>query len=189
MGEQPHQIRNARFFTPPNLLSVLRVVMLLPSILVMERQADWGPLPVIATVGLALLTDAFDGLLARRQGWISDLGRVLDPLADKLYLGGLGIYLALERGLPWWLLGLLLARDLFLIAASAMLVRRYRIVFSPNVWGKLATVSLSVVVFAYFLEVNVVKPPLLAFTTAMLALSMVGYVRNATRFVRTGAEA
>jgi hypothetical protein len=79
-----------------------------------------------------------------------------------------------------------LARDLFLIVTSALLVRRYNVVFSPNFWGKATTVVLSVLVFAYVLRVDVVKPPLLIAAVTGLALSLLGYVRNAVTFVRRG---
>ena len=80
----------------------------------------------------------------------------------------------------------MLARDVFLIVTSALLVRRYNVVFSPNLWGKATTVILSVLVFAYVLNVDAVKPALIAGAVAGLALSLMGYVRNAVRFVRQG---
>jgi CDP-diacylglycerol--glycerol-3-phosphate 3-phosphatidyltransferase len=182
--QQPHVIRRTRVATPPNALSFARMLLLAPTLFALTRQDSTGPLPAVILMGASLGTDALDGLLARRRGWVSDWGRVLDPLADKVYIGGLVLYLALERDFPIWLVALVIARDLFLIVTSALLVRRYSVVFSPNVWGKVTMVVLSVLVFAYVLRVEVVKPWLLAAAVTGLALSLVGYVRNAVGFVR-----
>jgi CDP-diacylglycerol--glycerol-3-phosphate 3-phosphatidyltransferase len=184
VNDQPHIIRRTRVFTPPNALSFLRMLLLGPTLAALADQDRIGNLPAIVLLGVALGTDAVDGLLARKRGWVSDWGRVLDPLADKIYLGGVVLYLAFARDFPLWLVALVLARDIFLIVTSALLVRRYNVVFSPNLWGKATTVVLAVVVFAYVLNVDAVKPPLLAAAVIGLALSLLGYVRNAVNFVR-----
>jgi CDP-diacylglycerol--glycerol-3-phosphate 3-phosphatidyltransferase len=184
VNDQPHVIRRTRVFTPPNALSFLRMLMLGPTLAALADQDRIGNLPAIVLLGSALGTDAVDGLLARKRGWVSDWGRVLDPLADKVYLGGVVLYLALARDFPTWLVVLVLARDLFLIVTSALLVRRYNVVFSPNLWGKATTVVLGVLIFAYVLRADAVKAPLLATAVIGLALSLIGYVRTAVRFVR-----
>ncbi len=187
MSDQPYAIRRTRVATPPNALSFLRMLLLAPTLLALSGQERTGNLPVVVLLGSALGSDAVDGLLARRRGWVSDWGRVLDPLADKVYLGGVVLYLALERDFPLWVLALVIARDLFLVVTSALLVRRYNVVFSPNLWGKATTVVLSVLIFAYVLRVDAVKPWLIAAALIGLVLSLLGYVRNAVRFLRQGS--
>jgi CDP-diacylglycerol--glycerol-3-phosphate 3-phosphatidyltransferase len=184
---RPYAVRNPRWVTLPNLLSLIRVLLLPPSLWALARQEVAGTLPVALTLTAAFVSDALDGLFARWRGWVSDLGRVLDPLADKIYLGGLVLYLALERDFPLWLVGVIVARDLFLIVAASFLVRRYNIVFAANFWGKTSTVILMALVVAVILRVKEVIPWLVGAALVALLLSLAAYVRDAMRFLRGGA--
>ncbi len=93
----------------PNLLCILRILLVYPV-------AKWilqGQYPqVLLLFAFAAFTDALDGYLAKRFGWDSELGKVLDPLADKLLLVTVFICLSIAGLAPWWLAGLVLVRDL-----------------------------------------------------------------------------
>ncbi len=94
----------------------------------------------LAIVLIAGLTDGLDGWLARRFGWESTAGAYLDPVADKVLLSSLYLALGAAGRLPWWLVWLVLGRDLaiLLMVLAALLVTRLRS-FPPTVWGKLST--------------------------------------------------
>ena len=184
MEDTSFAVNDRRLLTPPNVLSLLRLALLPPTLLMLARQDSWGNAPALAALVLGMGSDALDGLLARRRGWVSDVGRMLDPLADKVYLGGVLIYLALERGLPVWLVAVVLARDAALMAATALLVRRHRVAFSANRWGKTATVLLTAVAFAYVLRLDALKPWLLALAGAAVAVSVIGYGLSARAYLR-----
>jgi cardiolipin synthase len=93
----------------PNLLCVLRILLVYPV-------AKWileGHYPqVLALFAFAAFTDALDGYLAKRYQWHSELGKVLDPLADKLLLVTVFICLSLAGLAPLWMTPLVLFRDL-----------------------------------------------------------------------------
>ena len=93
----------------PNLLCILRILLVYPV-------AMWilqGQYPqVLLLFAFAAFTDALDGYLAKRFGWFSELGKVLDPLADKLLLVTVFICLSLAGLAPLWIAGLVLFRDL-----------------------------------------------------------------------------
>jgi cardiolipin synthase len=93
----------------PNLLCILRILLVYPV-------AKWilqGQYPqVLLLFAFAAFTDALDGYLAKRFGWFSELGKVLDPLADKLLLVAVFICLSLAGLVPLWIAGLVLFRDL-----------------------------------------------------------------------------
>lgn len=93
----------------PNLLCVIRILLVYPVayLILRGRHAD-----VLSLVAIAALTDALDGFLAKRFDWGSDLGRILDPLADKLLLMTLFVCLSVAGLAPWWLAALVLVRDL-----------------------------------------------------------------------------
>jgi cardiolipin synthase len=108
----------------PNLLCALRIVLVYPV-------ASWilqGRYPaVMALFGVAAFTDALDGFLAKRFNWTSELGKHLDPLADKLLLVTVFTCLSVAGLAPWWLTGVVLLRDLVIVFGGLT----YRALFGP----------------------------------------------------------
>lgn len=93
----------------PNLLCVLRILLVYP----VAHGILLGHYPqVLALFAIAAFSDALDGFLAKRFGWDSELGKLLDPLADKLLLVTVFICLSIAGIAPWWLAALVLLRDL-----------------------------------------------------------------------------
>jgi CDP-diacylglycerol--glycerol-3-phosphate 3-phosphatidyltransferase len=86
----------------------------------------------------AFLTDIIDGNLARRYGWITDLGKVLDPLADKLMLLAVSACFAAREWIPLYIFVIITAKELLMIVGGAVLYRK-RVVVQADPIGKLAT--------------------------------------------------
>ncbi|MFO7304976.1 MAG: CDP-alcohol phosphatidyltransferase family protein [Gammaproteobacteria bacterium] len=93
----------------PNALCVFRMLLVVPIAVLLARE-EYGI--TMWVFGLAALTDGLDGFLAKRFGWTSELGKILDPLADKLLLVSVFITLAAVGLVPLWLAGAAVARDL-----------------------------------------------------------------------------
>ncbi|MEY4762868.1 MAG: hypothetical protein RLZZ200_2724 [Pseudomonadota bacterium] len=103
----------------PNLICLLRIVLILPLVIAMrEGQQE----RIIVLFSIAAVSDGLDGYLAKRYGWTSDLGRVLDPLADKLLLVTVFITAAWLDIAPWWLTAAAVMRDL-VIGLGAIIYR------------------------------------------------------------------
>ncbi len=88
---------------------------------------------------IAGLTDVADGWAARSRNEVSELGKILDPLADKLVTGGVLLALTVKWGLPAWMVLVYLAKELIQVGAGAFLVKRLKQVIPANQWGKSAT--------------------------------------------------
>ena len=128
-----------RVLTVPNVLSVLRLVGVPIFLWAILAEHD-----VIALVTLMLsgLSDYLDGKIARRFGLESRLGQLLDPFADRLYIATTLLGLALRDIIPWWLVILLVGREL-LLAAVLWWIRRYGQTGLPvHFVGKAATFNL-----------------------------------------------
>jgi len=99
----------------PNLLCILRILLVVPvaSCILHERY----PM-VLLLFAAAAFTDGLDGFLAKGFNWTSDLGRVLDPLADKLLLVTVFVCLSIVGHAPWWLTGAVLLRDLVIFLGA-----------------------------------------------------------------------
>lgn len=140
MQAQQTQVQTDRVLTIPNLLSFLRLLGVpLFLWLVLVPQADGWAFVLLAVSGI---TDWLDGVIARATGQISRLGQILDPLADRLYIAATLVGLALRQIVPWWLVALLLARDLVLLAFLPALRRRGLPALPVHYLGKAATFAL-----------------------------------------------
>lgn len=130
--------------TPANQITLLRM-LLIPAfvILVLYGHLGWA-LIVFTTAGI---TDALDGLIARRSGQYSALGAWLDPMADKLLLVTTFVVLTLPgqnlaNRLPLWLTVLIISRDVVIVITVAIVnLAIGRRTFRPSVYGKIATAT------------------------------------------------
>ncbi len=134
------QVASDRILTVPNLLSLLRL-LLIPLFLwlVLVAQADLWAVAVLALSGV---TDWADGAIARRSGQITRLGQLLDPLVDRLTVMATLVGLALRELIPWWLVGLLVLRDVLLLCLVPLLRKRGLTALPVHYLGKAATFAL-----------------------------------------------
>lgn len=129
-----------RIATIPNALSLLRL-LLIPVFLwlLLSARADMAAVGVLVLSGI---TDWADGAIARRTGQITRLGQLLDPLVDRLTIAATLVGLALRDLIPWWLVALLAARELMLLALLPALRRRGLVALPVHYLGKAATFAL-----------------------------------------------
>ncbi|MGO9632936.1 MAG: CDP-alcohol phosphatidyltransferase family protein [Steroidobacteraceae bacterium] len=99
----------------PNLISSLRILLVIPiSLALVHRQFSTA----IALFAVAAVSDATDGFLAKRFGWQSTIGAILDPAADKLLLATLFVLLATLRLVPVWLTAVAVGRDIVIVLGA-----------------------------------------------------------------------
>jgi cardiolipin synthase len=108
----------------PNVISAIRILLVAP---IAVALADRQLVTTILLFGVAALSDAADGFLAKRYGWQSELGAVLDPAADKLLLVTVFITLAYLKLVPLWLMSVAVARDVIIVLGVLL----YRYWFGP----------------------------------------------------------
>jgi cardiolipin synthase (CMP-forming) len=108
----------------PNLICLLRIALVWP-VAASLRNGNTGLALVLFTI--AAVSDGLDGYLAKRFGWTSQLGKVLDPMADKLLLVTVFITGAWLELVPWWLAAAAIARDV-MIGLGALI---FRLWFGP----------------------------------------------------------
>lgn len=149
IGTSPEQTQGT-LFSPPNLISLCRVLPIPLIYWSFERAFD---MLAIGLLTFSLLTDAADGYLARRFGWQSRWGVIFDPVADKILIGSLSVFLVLYRDFPVWMAGLILFRDAAIVAAGVFLfLKRARMVVPSNRMGKLTTVATAATMILYTLN-------------------------------------
>jgi len=127
--------------TLPNVITIARIALIVVfGVLLVTRHDGWA----ITVLAVAGVSDFLDGYLARKLNQTSALGRVLDPAADRLLTVVVVVGLAWREIIPWWLIAVLLARDL--VMGLALLWLRKRTTETPTVTflGKSATFALYV---------------------------------------------
>lgn len=128
-----------RIWTVPNVLSMLRLV-LVPFFLGYLIVGDYVAALIILVV--SSLTDFLDGLIARRFNQITRLGQLLDPAADRLYLFASILGLAAGGLVPWWLVVVIVGRDVFLAVLGIVLANHGFGPLPVHQLGKVATFAL-----------------------------------------------
>jgi cardiolipin synthase len=126
--------------TLPNLVTFLRI-LLIPVFwwLIVDRDTTTVGIVVLSGV---MATDWVDGLLARRTGQVSELGKVLDPVADRLAIAAGLVALVVRGAFPLWAAILILARDGAILVAGAFVLADRKVRIDVRWIGKIATFSL-----------------------------------------------
>ena len=142
-------------WTPANVVTCVRVA-LIPVFMLLAAKADGAAEPVFAVAAFALyaalsLTDKVDGYLARSRDEITDFGKFLDPIADKLLVFS-ALLLLLERGaVSVWVVFVILARE-FLVSALRMVASAKGEVIAADSLGKAKTAVTMVSLCGYYLH-------------------------------------
>jgi cardiolipin synthase (CMP-forming) len=131
---------SSRVATVPNLISAIRIA-LIPVFVTLIVDPDTTTAGLIM-FGIVVATDWVDGLIARRTGQVSELGKILDPVADRLAIAAGLIALAIRGVFPWWAAGLILARDVTVLVVGLVVLVRTRIRIEVRWIGKIATFTL-----------------------------------------------
>ena len=170
-GRALEHLKQDKIINIPNLLTVVRIALL--PVVVWRFTVDdmTGALLVYLA---AMLTDAVDGIIARRFNQITALGKLLDPLADKLsLLTLLGLFVS-DGQIPVWVLALMLIKEAALIIGGGVALKRGIIVYALPI-GKVTTVGFVLSIIARFLEQIVLADVLLWVSVALAMVALVWY--------------
>jgi cardiolipin synthase len=129
----------AQVWTIPNVLSMLRL-LLVPVFLVLVVRGAYVAALIVLIV--ASLSDLLDGYLARRFDQVTRLGQLLDPAADRLYIFAALVGLAANGLVPWWIVFLIVARDVMLLVLGVVLANHGYGPLPVHQLGKAATFAL-----------------------------------------------
>ena len=176
----------ARWINLANLFTFVRLV-LVPFVIRAILEGRHGL--ALALFISAAVTDVLDGAAARHLGIQTQAGSYLDPIADKCLLSGVFLALAVSRLAPWWLVGIIFGRDIYILGAvgAALWLTRLRS-FPPSVWGKVSTFVQIATAVGYLVR-NVVELRLVdTFSDAMLWPCTAFTVWSGIHYTRRGIQ-
>ncbi|HEY5518914.1 MAG TPA: CDP-diacylglycerol--glycerol-3-phosphate 3-phosphatidyltransferase [Cellulomonas sp.] len=172
-----------------NAVTILRIVMV--PFFAVALMADGGHTVrwrLVATVifAVAAATDRVDGLIARRSGQVTDLGKLLDPIADKLLVGTALVLLSVLGDLWWWVTVIVLARELGITVMRFFLLRY--LVLPASRGGKVKTVLQSVAIGVYLLPLGHLPEPVTVLAGVLMAVAVAVTLVTGADYVRTAAR-
>ncbi len=168
-------------FTIPNLLSLFRLVLVPVYVLIYLNARDASDYFLAAAIlAVSTLTDLIDGQIARHFDMITNLGKVLDPLADKLTQFTLILCLALRYSFLWYVVVLFFVKELFqLIAGGISILRQGRMLKGALLSGKICTTVLfvSLILLVMIPSMNITAVKIIAIVDSVfLLVAFVDYV-------------
>ena len=141
----------------PNLITGLRILLVAPFLWLLLEERYGAALTLFVIAGVS---DALDGFLAKYYGWTSELGGLLDPIADKLLLMGAILTLGWLNELPGWLVALVVTRDLVIVGGAVFYhLRVERFHAAPLMISKLNTLMQLTLVSAVIIHYGLTSLP------------------------------
>lgn len=163
----------------PNKLTIFRVILILPFTVVLlggeagwfgagRGAADWIALGIFV---VASLTDLADGKIARKYNLVTNFGKFMDPLADKLLVCAALIALVELGRIPAWAVIVIISRE-FIISGFRLVAADNRVVIAASYWGKFKTTFQMIMVCLMIVDLGVLVPGLQIVTDAVMWIAL-----------------
>lgn len=163
------------YFNTANLISVSRIFLTIPSFMLFDSGNKYLGLMLLIII---IITDYADGMVARRLDQVSDFGKALDPISDKIVIMILFLYLLIESEFPMWYFVSLISRDLILAYLSLLVKRKSGTMPEANIPGKIAVNFIALMVIAWFMAWEDLKIFGLWSSIIFLLYSTIVYIRD-----------
>lgn len=165
----------------PNALSLLRLCLVPVFVLAYFQPGENAHAWAAFIYTLAFATDIADGYIARKYNMITKLGRILDPMADKLMTFAVIICVALDGAIPMWAIAVFFCKEALMALGGLIMYRRVKDVNPANWWGKAST-GVFFVVLAALVLFPIPRPWSTAMISFALALTVAALFRYAWDF-------
>ncbi|MFE2640789.1 CDP-diacylglycerol--glycerol-3-phosphate 3-phosphatidyltransferase [Streptomyces scopuliridis] len=187
-------VNQASLWNIANILTMVRLVLVPGFVLLLLQDGGFDPVWrawAWAAFAVAMITDVFDGHLARAYNLVTDFGKIADPIADKAIMGAALICLSALGDLPWWVTGVILFRELGITLMRFWVIRHGVIPASRG--GKMKTLAQGVAVGMYVLALTgplaTMRFWVMAVAVALTVITGLDYVRQAVVLRRQGLAA
>lgn len=187
-------VNQASLWNIANLLTMARLVLVPGFVVLLLHDGGYDPAwrsIAWAAFAVAMITDVFDGHLARKYDLVTDFGKIADPIADKAIMGAALICLSYLGDLPWWVTGVILFRELGITLMRFWVIRHGVIPASRG--GKMKTLAQGTAVGMYVLALTgplaTLRFWVMAVAVVLTVVTGLDYVRQAVVLRRQGLVA
>ena len=182
------KIKRKEIYTLSNSLSILRLLLFIPIwVLLDKNELDHIRIIILAICLFGALTDILDGLIARKRNEVTEFGKIIDPLADKIVIATLVIRLFAIGEISGYYLFMILTRDLLILIGGTMVTNRIGKVLPSNILGKITVINIAAVLLLILFGINkenIIFQIIYILSIILIAVSLVGYVIRANEFLR-----
>lgn len=164
-----------------NFLSIFRIILLFPLSYLLISDNDGNRILIIVILLSMYATDLLDGFLARKLNQVTELGKVIDPLADKISVVTLVLILLMQNKIPLWFVLIVVLRDLLILLFGLILQGRKKITLMSNYPGKIAVFSIGLVILISTLNLSAmfkIQFYLMLVSTALIFYSSFLYLKR-----------
>ncbi len=155
-----------------NSLSLLRIILVFPIVYLLGNEFN---LIAFFVSLVAISTDYFDGYFARKLHQESELGKILDPLADKILIAAIILTLFFKGEFPLWLAAIIIGRDLLILTGGLLLSAKIKNVTPSNIYGKITMFILCITVSVFILDIEFLKNIFIFLSILYIAISLISY--------------
>lgn len=166
----------------PNILSVIRILLVFVFVYLFFSMGT--PYPALLVFLLAGATDVIDGYLARRNHWITTLGKILDPVADKLMQCTVLVCLFLKQYIPLWFMLPFFFKEIFTLFIGFLVMQKRRVAVVSKWYGKFtvclfyATIALAILCKDFLAQHVVLYHAMFVPASVLALIALVAYVRH-----------
>lgn len=165
------------FLMIPNLLSMSRIVLMAPFAYFFYAGYFTATLIVLIAI---ILSDILDGYTSRKFNQVSDLGKIIDPVADKICIG-IGMFVILiKANAMLWPIFVLISRDALILLSSFFIAKKQKEIPTSNIFGKMTSFTLSITAIAYLVHIyypiGIVPLIIYWIATGFIFLSSISYL-------------
>jgi CDP-diacylglycerol--glycerol-3-phosphate 3-phosphatidyltransferase/cardiolipin synthase len=166
----------------PNAVSILRIIMTVPVYILTVMGPDYK-IAALILFAIAALSDLFDGWYARKFNQITNLGKFLDQISDKILINAVFIALLGAGIIPGWFVAIIVSRDTF-VSGIRMFLASKNVVVSADNFGKLKTfLQIVSILYAYLFVNEPVLISLLIFTAVVSVVSGINYFTKNKHYI------
>ncbi|MFZ1731238.1 MAG: CDP-alcohol phosphatidyltransferase family protein [Bacteroidota bacterium] len=176
--------------SPSNLISLLRMVLVIPLFFLFSSPKT-NQLAIAGLCFFAWMTDLADGWIARQFGGETKLGRIIDPLADKVYIIIFVLLLTTSGMLPLWYTLVVIARDVIIFSGGMYLRKKTGQLVQSNMLGKATVVSIGFTLLAALFSdggTDVLFTSLMIVSLGLIFVSLYVYGERFMKLLKTSAK-
>ncbi|MFZ0456125.1 MAG: CDP-alcohol phosphatidyltransferase family protein [Ignavibacteriaceae bacterium] len=175
-------------YTKSNIISLFRLFLAIPLwFLLDEFNSPHIRYVTFAVCLIASFSDILDGYLARKYNEVTETGKIIDPLADKIAVGAIIIKLYLLGQIPAYYFLIIILRDIVIFLGGIFVAKKIGRILPSNVLGKITVINIGIVILLIILQINgnnLVYKLLYASSIALIFASLVGYIIRAKEFLK-----
>ena len=179
-------------FTISNLLSFIRLLMAIPFWILLNNNSTNPNYDVLLLTIVAAATDMLDGFLARKLNQVSEWGKIIDPLADKVCMSAIVLQLFIHNRLEPSLFFVIISRDIIILIAGIFVTKKLGKVLPSNILGKISVLIIGLYVMFILVRFELIYPQInklfILVIIGVCIASLVAYAVRAKEFLKVKAS-